>query len=310
MTASLARRVLGRTGLTVHPICLGCASLGDMPETFAYSVPEEDALATVRTLLDGPELNFIDTANIYGFGESERRIGVVLRERGGLPPGIVLATKADRDKDSNRLDGDQAHRSIEQSLSRLGLDRLQLVYLHDVEYCDQDEVLGRGGALDVLRGYREQGVIEHLGLAAGPIDVMLRYVDLGVFEAVISHNRYTLLDRSAEPLIERCDAEGIAFVNAAPYGSGMLAKGPSAYPRYMYRDAPASLVARAFELEAVCRRFGVPLAAAALQFSLRDPRVTATIVGMTKPERIGQTLELARLALPEEIWAALEAASE
>jgi D-threo-aldose 1-dehydrogenase len=300
-------RELGQTGLIVHPICLGCAALGDMPETFAYSVAEADALATLRAFFDS-ELNFIDTANIYGFGESERRIGVALAGE-GLPPGTVLSTKADRDKDTNRFDGDRARRSIEESLNRLGLDTLHLVYLHDVEYCDQDQVLGRGGALEVLRHYRDIGVIRHLGLAAGPIDLMLRYLGLDGFEVVISHNRYTLLNREAEPLIQYCHERGIAMVNAAPYGSGLLAKGPSRYPRYMYRDAPPEMIARAQALEAVCRRYGVSLAAAALQFSLRDPRVTATIVGMTRPARIAQTLELASAALPESIWPELDRAA-
>jgi D-threo-aldose 1-dehydrogenase len=305
---ALSRRPFGRTGLEVHPVCLGCAPLGDMPDTFGYSVPEEDALATVRACFDS-EINFVDTANIYGCGESERRVGLVVRERGGLPPGVVLATKADRDKDSRRFDGDQARRSVEQSLDRLGLERLQVVYLHDPEYCDQEEVLGRGGALDALRGLRDEGVIGHLGLAAGPIDMMLRYLEQGDFECVISHNRYTLLNREAEPLIQACHERGIAMVNAAPYGSGMLAKGPSQYPRYMYREAPAEMVERARRLEAACASRGVPLAAAALQFSLRDRRITSTIVGMTKPQRVAQTLELARVAIPDELWAELDRAA-
>jgi D-threo-aldose 1-dehydrogenase len=279
-----------------------------MPETFAYSVSEEDAQATLDAFF-ASELNFIDTAAIYGFTESERRVGRALRRLGGLPPGFVLSTKADRDPQTNRFDGDQARRSVEGSLERLGLDRLQIVYLHDPEYCSWDEITGRGGAYDVLRGYRDQGVIEHLGLAGGPIDVMLRYLDLGGFECVISHNRYTLLDRSAEPLIARCAAEGIAMVNAAPYGSGILAKGPSQYPRYMYKDAPADLVEAAFRAEEVCRRFGVELPAAALQFSLRDKRLASTIVGMTKPERVQETLRLSRVTLPDEIWAELDAAT-
>jgi D-threo-aldose 1-dehydrogenase len=305
----MGKRALGRTGLEVTPICLGCASLGNMPATFAYSVPEADARATLLAFFSSP-LNFVDTAAIYGydakapngFGESERRVGNVLRELGGLPAGFVLSTKCDREPGTNRFDGDQARRSVEGSLARLGLDRLHLVHLHDPEYCSWEEVTRPGGALDVLRRYREQGVIEHLGLAGGPIDVMMRYLDLGGFEAVISHNRYTLLDRSAEPLIARCAAEGIAFLNAAPYGSGILAKGPSRYPRYMYKDAPAELVERAFQAEAVCQRFGVALAAAALQFSLRDPRVTSTIVGMTKPDRLKQTIELASAPIPDELW--------
>jgi D-threo-aldose 1-dehydrogenase len=317
MSVDLSPRALGSTGLTVSPLCLGCASLGSMPETFAYSVPPEDAHATVRAWLDSDEIDFLDTAAIYGydaaepngFGESERRIGQVLRERGGLPPGKVLSTKADREPGTNRFDGEQARRSIEGSRERLGLDTLQIVYLHDVEYCSWDELTGPGGAIEVLRDYRERGVIGHLGLAAGPIDAMLRYLDLGGWACVISHNRYTLLERSAEPLIQACHERGTAFVNAAPYGSGMLAKGPSRYPRYMYEEASDEMVARAMALERVCERAGVPLAAAALQFSLRDSRVASTIVGMTKPQRLAETTALARMSIPETLWAELDAAA-
>jgi D-threo-aldose 1-dehydrogenase len=269
----------------------------------------------VRAWLDSDEIDFLDTAAIYGydaaepngFGESERRIGQVLRERGGLPPGKVLSTKADREPGTNRFDGEQARRSIEGSRERLGLDTLQIVYLHDVEYCSWDELTGPGGAIEVLRDYRERGVIGHLGLAAGPIDEMLRYLDLGGWACVISHNRYTLLERSAEPLIRACQERGTAFVNAAPYGSGMLAKGPSRYPRYMYAEASDEMVMRAMALEKTCERAGVPLAAAALQFSLRDRRVASTIVGMTKPRRLAETAALARVSIPETLWAELDA---
>src|SRR4051794_15951641 len=103
MVCSILRSMgaFGRTGLDVTPICLGCASLGNMPETFAYSVSEEDAQATLEAFF-ASELNFVDTAAIYGFTESERRVGRALRRRGGLPPGFVLATKADRDPQTNR----------------------------------------------------------------------------------------------------------------------------------------------------------------------------------------------------------------
>src|SRR2546429_3871365 len=95
-SVSLARRLLGKTGLAVTPLCVGCAPLGNMPATFAYGVAEEQALATIRAIFASP-INFIDTAASYGDGESERRIGLILRELGGVPEGYVLATKADRD---------------------------------------------------------------------------------------------------------------------------------------------------------------------------------------------------------------------
>src|SRR5439155_8528710 len=123
----------GQTGLFVTPLCIGCAPLGDMPETFSYGVPEAQALETLRAAF-ASQINFLDTAAAYGDGESERRIGIVLRELGGLPTGYVLATKADRDHETNDFSGDQTQRSVERSLKLLGLDHLQIVYLHDPEY--------------------------------------------------------------------------------------------------------------------------------------------------------------------------------
>jgi D-threo-aldose 1-dehydrogenase len=289
----------------VTPVCLGCAPLGDMPDTFAYSVPEERALATLRAAFNGP-LNFIDTAASYGDGESERRIGIVLKELGGIPDGVVLATKADRDLKTGEFTGDQMRRSVERSLRLMGLDRLQLVYLHDPEHASFDELNASGGAVEALVRLKEEGVIEHLGIAPGPIDLTIRYVETGAYEVAITHNRYTLVNRTAEPLLRVCAERGVAVANAAPYGSGMLAKGPEAYPRYAYQDASPELVETVRQLAAICERHGVPLAAAALQFSIRDPRVGTTIVGMTRPERIAQTAELANLPIPEALWSELD----
>ncbi len=302
----LPRRPFGRTGFHVTPLCIGCAPLGDMPETFAYSVAEEHAVATLAEAFRSP-INFLDTAAAYGDGESERRIGIVLRQLGGLPAGYVLATKADRDLTTGDFSGDQIKRSIERSLRLLGLDHLQFVYIHDPEHTTFENVMGRGGPLEVLQRFQDEGVIAHLGISGGPIDMLVRYVETGAFTAVETHNRYTLLNRSAEPLLDVAVSRGVAVVNAAPYGSGILVKGPDAYARYAYQDAPPALVERVRAMAAVCREYGVPLAAAALQFSLRDPRITSTVVGVSRPERIAATLELARVAVPDELWRQLDA---
>jgi D-threo-aldose 1-dehydrogenase len=303
---TLPKRPFGQTGLLVTPICVGAAPLGDMPETFAYSAPEDRALATLRAVFASP-INFLDTAAAYGDGESERRIGTALREMGGLPPGFVLATKADRSLQTGDFSGEQIKRSVEGSLQRLGLDRLQYIYIHDPEHTTFENVMGPGGPLEVLQQFKEQGVIEHIGMSGGPVDMLIRYMETGAFSAVETHNRYTLLNRSAEPLLDVAERLGMAVVNAAPYGSGMLAKGPDAYARYAYQDAPPALVERTRRLAAVCQEHDVPLAAAALQFSMRDPRVTTTVVGMTRPERVAQTLELANHPIPDELWPRLDA---
>jgi D-threo-aldose 1-dehydrogenase len=304
-TDPASRVTLGSTGLSVSPLCIGCAPLGDMPETFGYGVEEERAMRTLEAVLESP-INFLDTAASYGDGESERRIGEVLKGRGGLPDGVVLATKADRDLQTGDFSGEQMRRSVERSLRLLGLDRLQLVYLHDPEHESFERLTAPGGAVEVLRDLVDEGVIEHLGVAGGPIDLEIRYVETGLFEAVITHNRYTLVNRNAEPLLDLAAERGVALLNAAPYGSGILAKGPDAYARYEYSEAPAEMVDRVRAMQKACEEFGVPLAAAALQFSMRDPRVASTIVGMTRPERVEQTLELSAEPVPEELWERLD----
>ena len=308
----LAPRPLGPTGLQVTPICIGTAPLGNMPETFAYSVGEERALATIRAFFTGhgnsgtSPFNFLDTAASYGDGESERRIGIVLRELGGVPPGFVLATKADRDLQTGVFTGVQMQRSVERSLRLLGLEQLQLVYLHDPEHISFAAAMQPGGPVESLQRCKEEGLIVHLGVAGGPIELMIRFVETGLFEAAISHNRFTLLNREAELLWDVCARRGVAAVNAAPYGSGILAKGPSAYPRYMYSQASPELLRRARQMEEACEHYGLPLAAAALQFSLRDVRITSTIVGITRPERLAETLKLAQHPIPDALWAELD----
>jgi D-threo-aldose 1-dehydrogenase len=302
-----ARLPLGSTGLLVTPLCVGGSEFGNLTSVFGYEVSEQQSLDTLRAVFNGP-LNFLDTAAGYGDGESERRIGLALRERGGLPDGFVLATKADRDAKTRDFSADQTRRSVERSLRLLGVDRLQLVYLHDPEFATQsfEEITGPGGAVEALLRLKADGVIDHVGFASGPTELVVRYVATGQFEVVISHNRYTLLDRSAEPLFDVAERHGVAVVNAAVYGGGILAKGPAAVPKYMYRPAPADLLERARRMSDACARYGIPLAAAALQFSVRQPRITATIAGFSRPERLQQTLALAALPIPEALWAELE----
>lgn len=301
LLTTLPLRPLGATGLYVTPVCVGCAELGDMPETFAYGVAEPQALETIRAIFAGP-FTFIDTAASYGDGESERRIGVVLRELGGVPPQFVVATKADRDLRTGEFTGAQMRRSVERSLRLLGLNTLPVCYLHDPEHIGFEAAMAAHGPVEALRQCQREGLIQRLGVAGGPVGMMTQFVETGVFEVAISHNRFTLLNQEADPLWDICQRHGVAAINAAPYGSGILAKGPSSYPRYAYGQASSAYVERALALEAVCRRHDAPLAAAALQFSLRDPRITSTIVGVSKAERVTHTHELAQFRIAQAVW--------
>ncbi len=303
----MIRRPLGRTGLEVTPLGVGTSPLASMPGLYGYGVEPARAEATIAAVLDGP-LNFIDTSNNYGDGNAEARIGAVLRARGGaLPAGVVLATKADADPATGDFSAARVRRSVSESLERLGLDQVPLMYLHDPEYhVTFEEAMADGGPVSALIALRDEGVVAHLGIASGPVDLMRRYVGTGVFEVALNHNRYTLLDRSAEPLIAEAVAAGVGYVNAAPYGGGILAKGPDAQPRYAYRDTPESVREAVRGMQRICAEAGVPLRAAALQFSLRDPRVTSTVVGISDPARVAETVEMAELPIAESVWAELD----
>lgn len=292
-------RTLGETGLQVTPLCVGTSAVGKLPG-------ERQALDTLRRTFAGP-ITFVDTSN--GYADSERRIGVVVRELGGVPAGFLLATKVDPDSTGD-FSGRRVRASVAESRQRLGMDHLPLVYLHDPERMSFEEGVAPGGALEALRELRDEGVIGHLGVAGGPIDLMRRYVATGAFEAVITHNRFTLLDRSAEPLLDDCAAAGVAVVNGAPFGGGILAKGPEVTEDYCYRPAPPEVLDAARRIQAACARHGVPQGAAALQFSTRDPRITSTIVGITRPERVQQMVELSGYPIPDGLWSELVPAPE
>jgi D-threo-aldose 1-dehydrogenase len=306
-SSPVRRRPLGGTDLAVTPICVGTSPLASMPDLYGYRVSAERAEATVDAVLDGP-LNFLDTSNTYGAGNAERRIGAVLRRRGGLPDGVVLATKVDADPVTGDFSGERVRRSVEESLDRLGLDRVQLMYLHDPEYhLTFEQAMADDGPVAALVALREEGVLGHLGIASGPIGLMRQFVATGVFEVALNHNRYTLVDRSAEPLVEDAAERGIAYVNAAPYGGGMLVKGPDVQPRYAYRETAEAVRDAVRAMQRICAAHGVSLQAAALQFSLRDPRVAATVVGVSAPERIAETVALADEHIPDAAWAELAA---
>lgn len=300
----LGRNPLGATGLSVTTLCIGTSPLASMPGLYGYEVGQERAVATVLSVFASP-INFMDTSNGYGQGASERRIGEAIRRQGGLPDGFVLATKADPDPGTGDFSGARIRASVEESLERLGLDRLQLLYLHDPERISFEEGMAAGGPVEAMAALRAEGIIDNLGVAGGPIELLERYIDTGIFDVVLTHNRYSLLDRSADRLLDLAVHRGMGVVNAAPYGGGMLSRGPELQAKYAYGQGGEATRGRAFAMQRACQDYGVPLAAAALQFSLRDRRISSTVVGVSSPERIGQTLDLLQHPVPEPLWESL-----
>lgn len=300
----MKKNILGNTGLSVSSVCVGTSALGGFPEQYGYDVDEATAISTISRVFEGP-FNFLDTSNEYGGGDSEKRIGRAIKEHGGLPQGFLLATKVDPLPGTNDFSGDRVRRSVEESIARLGMDHLPLVYFHDPEKISFEQAMASSGPVNALIDLQEQGVIGALGVAGGPIDLELQYLRTEVFDVILSHNRFTLVDQSAAPLMEEASQRGVGFVNAAPFGGGMLSRGPSEVPTYCYAPVPSSVLNRVHNIEAICARHNVPLAAVALQFSLNDPRISSTIVGMSAPKRVAQTEALSKIPIPHELWAEL-----
>ncbi len=297
---------IGNTSVEVGPLCFGGSGLGDMPDTYGYAVDEARALDTIRAIF-ASSVQFLDTARIYGFGRSEERIGKVIREMGGLPEGFVLATKVDRNVETGAFDGAQVRRSLQESLGALGLDKVPILQLHDPEHARSlEEVTQSGGALEELFKLKEEGLTDAVGLAAGQVDVMMPLIKDWDFDALITHNRFMLTNRNAAPLMDLAVERGVSVLNAAPYAGGVLAKGVQAYPRYVYQEADETALEPVKQIERICEVHAVPMGAVALQFSMRDPRVASTVIGVSKPERVAQTLEWASCVIPKEVWQALE----
>lgn len=292
------RRPLPGTPLTVTAICAGGSPLGSMPGHYGHEVSAEQGVAVARAVLESA-IRFQDTSNGYSEGESERRIGAAIREVGGLPADFVVGTKVDplgRD-----YSGDRVRASVDESRERLGLDVLPLVHLHDPEFFDFDEITRPGGAVDALVALKEAGVVGSIGLAGGRVQEMARYLALGVFDVLLVHNRWTLLDRSATDLIAEAVERGMGVLNAAVYGGGLLTPRPRV-TTYGYHPARPEVLDAVAAMRAACERHGTDVTTAALQFSLRDPRIASTIVGVGSPEHVADTLARAAAPVPDELW--------
>ena len=301
MTRGWYRRI-GRTPLVTSTIIAGASPLGSMPDLYGYDVGESAAVDFVSALLRSP-IRAIDTSNNYGAGTSERRIGKAIELAGGVPDDFSVITKVDRAGDD--FSGARVRESFRESMDRLGVGTVPLLFLHDPDAFDFGYMASTGGAVDALVQLRDEGRAGAIGVATGDTRLLHRYLDLGVFDVILSHNRFTLVDRSADELFTRAVELGVGVLNAAVYGGGILAR-PGESTKYSYRPASRELLEAITAMDAVCARAGIDLATAALQFSLRDPRVDATVVGITREPRISSLIASAGVDIPDAVWDELE----
>ncbi|MFC8680063.1 aldo/keto reductase [Microbacterium ureisolvens] len=288
--------------LNVSPLTLGTSGLGR--DTIPGS-PEEDAAVAFAQQLFASTHAFVDTSNNYSAGRSEAVLGLAIA-RAGEDAATRVISKVDCDPETGAFDRDRVLRSFEETTARLGVDRLPLLHLHDPYTVTFDEAMAAGGAVEGLIELRESGRVDAIGVAAGPAPMMSRYVGTGVFDAVLVHNRFTVVDSSAAPVFEAARERGMTVFNAAPFGAGILATGTREGAMYGYRPATPELQEWVSRLERVCASFGVALPAVALHYSLRSPLVDSTIVGISSAKRVAQLDELAATPIPDELWADLD----
>ena len=288
--------------IKVSEICFGTSALGNMPDTYGYEVNPSIAEETILAILNGPS-NFIDTSRNYGMGRSEKLIGNVFKSLGGKPNDIILATKIDRDTTTNILDRDATLKSFEQSIKALATEKIDILHLHDPEHCkDLNDITCKGGALDTLFQLKEEGSVTLVGLAMGKVEMMYDLIQKWPFDVMINHNRFTLLNRQADKLFNLAKKKGIKIFNAAPFCGGILAKGTKETNRLVYQEVSEKKLKPVFDLEKICLKYNIPLGAAALQFSMKDPRISSTIVGITKKSRIDQIVEWSNFEISEDAW--------
>jgi D-threo-aldose 1-dehydrogenase len=294
--STLTEQALGTTGLRVPSVVLGTSGIGRRLDAGgAAAVLHAAAESGWRTW---------DTSNEYG--EAEAFIGSALAGATGGP--VQVFTKVDPAPGSSDFSGERVRASVAESLDRLGLDRLPLVHFHDPERMAFADAMAPDGPVRALLELRDAGTVEHLGVAGGPIGLLREYVRTGEFEAVVTHNRLTLLDRSAETLLDDCADRGVGVLNAAPFGGGALADDDGPVRSYHYRDVDDAQRDAVLRIRAIARAAGVPVGALALRAGGRDPRVAGTIVGVTRTEQLAQVRAWAETDVPDDVWPELDAA--
>jgi D-threo-aldose 1-dehydrogenase len=302
--SNLPTRTLGKTGLQVTTLGVGCAWLGRRADG---SIDEETGLSAILAALDSG-VRLIDTASLYADGTAERVVGQALRARPALAGQVVVETKV-RDVRDFGYTGDETRRSVETSLRRLGLDHIPMIFVHDPPAALIDRVLGRGGALAMLRQLQVEGMVGHIGIASNNPWDNLPYIESGEFEAAVVPDAYSLLTQVArERMFPVAARFGMGVVVATPLERGLLATGAQAarVEDHINRHFTPEVLSHVERLEGLCAQHGVSLLAAALQFVVRHPVVATTVPGARRPEQAIANTKAMLEPIPDAFWQALE----
>lgn len=309
---TLAWSRLGRSGVEITRIGLGSAPLGGL----FTPVGDAEAEATIARAWE-LGVRYFDTAPLYGFGLAERRMGAFLRHQ--PRDSFVLSSKVgrllrrrDQPPREDRLykgtpeerpvfdySYDGVMRSVDESLGRLGLDRIDILYIHDPDNHHDEAIHGAFRALDRLRS---DGSVRAIGAGMNQHEMLARFAGEAPFDCFLLAGRYSLLDQGAlAGLMDICVTRGIGLVLGGVYNSGILAN-PTAGATFDYREADPVRIARAQRLDAICRTHGADLKAAAIRFSLAHPAVSGVVMGARSPAEIEENMAMAGRAVPAAVW--------
>jgi len=322
------RRRIGKTALAVTDISFGGAAIGGLYR----AVDRAGAEATIEAAWNAG-IRYFDTAPFYGFGLSERRMGDGLRDK--PRDSYVLSTKVgrllrpvpeDRIPDHGYVDPlpftvdydysyDGIMRSFEASFARLGLNRIDILFVHDIGAYTHGEDANRGhfkdlmdGGIRALQELKDSGAIGAFGLGVNEVQVCLDVMARASIDCILLAGRYTLLDRdAARELIPLCERTETSLVVGGVFNSGILATGPVPGAHFDYGPASPDILDRVGRMEAVARDHGIPLSAAAMAFPLRLPTVATVLIGTAKPSSLQRNLDSRGATIPDAAWAAFDA---
>ena len=329
-----SRRKVASTGLEVTALGIGTCPLGGL----YCDVSTAQALETLSTAWE-LGIRYFDTAPFYGAGRAEHLVGQILREQDGSH---VLSTKAGRLLTTERAGRklppeppksplapgwsnglpfreifdysyDAIMRSYDDSQQRLGMTRIDLLYVHDIGRMTHADwhhhhwhALTRGGGFRALRELKAAGDIRGFGLGVNEWEVIHDALEETDLDCCLLAGRYTLLDRDAEAFLPLAQRRNVALAIGGVYNSGILAAPKDGRKIFNYADAPPDIVSRVEALRAVCEAYDVPLAAAAIRFPMRHPAVTCVVIGANTPAQLLQNAEWFNTDLPEAIWADID----
>lgn len=316
---------IGTTGLYINPLGFGCAPIGNL-----YHAISDDLASSVLQASWDAGFRYYDTAPHYGQGLSERRTGDLLRPLEGKD--YLLSTKVGRllkpssykpERHGFRspmpfdfkydYSYDGVMRSFEDSLLRLGLERVDILYMHDIgadthgKENDCHFPIAMQGGYKAMRELKDQGLVKAIGLGVNEYQVCDKALDHGDWDCFLLAGRYTLLEQNClESFLPRCERRNCSIIVGGPYNSGILATGSKGTPYYNYEPAGNNVIKHVQQIERLCFEFKVTLAAASLQFPMAHPCVVSVIPGLGNVKRIKQTIALFNEKIPAEFWQALK----